>query len=274
VGGMLRKQRDYSYDLDSMLSSTRSKDSKSQSCVCSVVEPLSFYVEDYQIVLLGSKAVGKTSLIYQFICDRFVSDYNIFNNDQSSIGMRRIGRTRRREQEEITSPASINSLPSSIQNICNKFRTQLCLEDGICHLELIDTKGMILNMDNMGLKDPLLKDADGYLILFDVTDRKTFSILTQILKQLKSMKKYRQSSAGNATIVIAANKCDLEEERQVQNEQIEALAKEWNVPWISLSVKLKTNLNETFHCIVSYIRSNKSKEEYIIPKKKGGCTIL
>lgn len=57
-------------------------------------------------------------------------------------------------------------------------------------------------------------------------------------------------------------------------EKVEAFAKKWNIPWIDLSVLNNRNVTETFQCTVMQIRNRRPAAEYIIPTKRGGCTIL
>lgn len=51
-------------------------------------------------------------------------------------------------------------------------------------------------------------------------------------------------------IVIAGNKCDLEERRKVDKEQATAQANEWNHPYLECSAKEGTNVTEIFHALL------------------------
>lgn len=44
--------------------------------------------------------------------------------------------------------------------------------------------------------------------------------------------------------ILIGNKCDLIEKRQVSQEQAQALATEWNVPYVETSAKTRDNVDK------------------------------
>eukprot|EP00483_Globobulimina_turgida_P006720 UN06731 len=82
-------------------------------------------------------------------------------------------------------------------------------------------------------------------------------------------------------IVLVGNKCDLEDQRQVQVSEGQGLAKEWaeNSTFFETSAKEKINHEECFYAAVRLVRKqvNKSKEKDSGSSSGGGfkfCKIL
>lgn len=78
------------------------------------------------------------------------------------------------------------------------------------------------------LRDEYMRSADGFLVVFDVSNKKTFGELSEFRKQIQ-----RAKDNPFPCMVIVGNKCDLpDSERDVAAEEAQALAKEWNVPYL------------------------------------------
>lgn len=79
-----------------------------------------------------------------------------------------------------------------------------------------------------------MRSADGFLVVFDVSNRKTFGELPEFRKQIQ-----RAKDNPFPCMVIVGNKCDLpDSEWDVAAEEAQALAKEWNVPYLEARYQL------------------------------------
>lgn len=47
--------------------------------------------------------------------------------------------------------------------------------------------------------------------------------------------------------VVCANKCDLEEQRQISREELEAFAQEFKLPFFEVSARTRHNIQEAFY---------------------------
>lgn len=73
-------------------------------------------------------------------------------------------------------------------------------------------------------------------------------------------------------MVLAGNKCDLADKREVTVEQGEALAKKFGVPFFETSAKTRHNINEIFLNLTKQIlKSTKPKKE---GTKRRMCQLL
>jgi Ras-related protein Rap-1A/Ras-related protein Rap-1B len=72
-------------------------------------------------------------------------------------------------------------------------------------------------------------------------------------------------------IVLAGNKCDLEDDRAVSKEQGSGLASNWGVTFLETSARKKINVDEVFFDLVRQInRSLPDKSD----KKKKKCIVI
>jgi GTPase SAR1 family protein len=118
-----------------------------------------------------------------------------------------------------------------------------------------------------------MRSADGFVLVFDLTNRKTFDELPEFQKHITRCK-----DNPYPPLVLAANKCDCpESERKVSNSEIEQLATKWKVKHLDTSAKLRKNVDESFNGVVSAIMAQRKKptaEEQKKKEKKGGCMLL
>ena len=119
------------------------------------------------------------------------------------------------------------------------------------------------------------KGAHGIVLIYDVTNRKTFDNIRKWLNQINN------EASNKISIILVANKIDCEE-RQVSAEEGESLAKANNLPIFEASAKESINVEESFKFLIEKINehieefnnttqtttqlNNKSK-----PQKKGCC---
>ena len=93
------------------------------------------------------------------------------------------------------------------------------------------------------------KGAHGIILMYDVTNRKTYDNIRKWLNQIKEQAK------KTICIVLIANKID-SDGRIVTKEEGERLAKESNLEIFEASAKEKINVNEAFERIIENISEN------------------
>ena len=88
------------------------------------------------------------------------------------------------------------------------------------------------------------KDARVVILVYDITNKKSFEeIKNYWYEQVKDIQ------TENLIIAIAGNKCDLYEERQVQNETGEEFAKSINAIFVETSAKNDSGIDKLFENI-------------------------
>jgi len=156
--------------------------------------------KQFKVVLLGEGCVGKTSL-----CLRFVQ--NTFN-----------------EKHLTTVQASF-------------LTKRLNVDSKRVNLAIWDTAGQ----ERFHALGPIYyRDANGALLVYDITDRDSFIKVQTWVKELRKM------LGKDVTLAIAGNKCDLERSRVVSIEEAEQYAETVGAKHYSTSAKLNKGLEELF----------------------------
>lgn len=84
------------------------------------------------------------------------------------------------------------------------------------------------------------RDADGALLVYDITDAESFNKVQKWVKELKKI------VGDNISIAIAGNKCDLEKDRHVDKKEALAYAESVGATHYDTSAKANKGLDEAF----------------------------
>jgi len=177
--------------------------------------------KQFKIVLLGEGRVGKTSLVLRYTQNKF---------------------------DEKT--------PSTIQA---SFQTKMLTVDGqSLTLAVWDTAGQ----ERFHALGPIYyRDANGALLVYDITDNDSFARVQNWVKELRKM------LGTDIVLAIAGNKCDLERNRVVPIDKAEAFALSVGARHYSTSAKLNKGVDELFLDLTK--RMLASSQDTIAPKSGG-----
>ena len=107
--------------------------------------------------------------------------------------------------------------------------------------------------------------SDGFLIVYDISCKDSFEKLDFWLGQIKL------NAPEHTKCIVAGNKCDLEEKREVNKSDGEAFAKEQNINFYETSAKEGINVNEIFQILANEIIKDIKKNG---PKNKRSSQVL
>ena len=107
-----------------------------------------------------------------------------------------------------------------------------------------------------------IKNAEGILLMYDITDRKSFESITNWIEDIKEKKE------NNFPIILIGNKTDLEHERQVSKEEGEKVAEKYGYIFFETSNKDGINVEESFLNLTYKILEKRGKEIKINHNKK------
>lgn len=93
------------------------------------------------------------------------------------------------------------------------------------------------------------KNADGFIIVFDVTDEESFARVNDWLLELD------KRATKDFTKILVGNKSDMQAERAISFEMAEELANKWSMKYLEASAKVGSNVSEIFVGIVSEINN-------------------
>jgi Ras-related protein Rab-11A len=84
------------------------------------------------------------------------------------------------------------------------------------------------------------KGAKGALVVFDLSRKDTFQTVDRWIDELKT------NSDQESTIILIGNKSDLEEERQVTEEEARQKAEHYNLAYLETSALQSINIDKAF----------------------------
>eukprot|EP00756_Hemistasia_phaeocysticola_P050357 Hpha_TRINITY_DN25116_c0_g1::TRINITY_DN25116_c0_g1_i1::g.139323::m.139323/K07890/RAB21; Ras-related protein Rab-21 len=168
----------------------------------------------YKIVLLGEGRVGKTSLVRRYTADEF-------NEKQ----------------------------PSTVQ--ANMYSSKkLQVEDHTATIAIWDTAGQ----ERFHALGPIYyRDANGAVLVYDITDKDTFGKVKTWVKEL------RKVVGDDIRLAVAGNKADLASKRQVSEEEALRYCKELDAIHIHTSAKSGAGVEEIFTELTKAMVRQRSK---------------
>ena len=91
------------------------------------------------------------------------------------------------------------------------------------------------------------KRAHGMIIACAINNRGTFENLRTWLNSV------RENAEAEIQIILIANKCDLEEEREIKKEEIKSKADELGIEFFETSARTNYNVDEAFDKIIQKV---------------------
>ena len=200
--------------------------------------------KNYKILILGDTFVGKTSLIREYIGNKFSDSY------QPTI------------EDIYTKPINVND-------------TILDLKFYDVSLELLNLKGGLTEPSSGPPKlqhwksEPLLTTSyinicDAYVFIYSIANRKSFSLICESLDLINNCK----TQYHKKLIYLIGTKSDLSEKREVTKKEGLELSLEYNAIHFETSVITGNNIEKSYQTIIRNIPSSrklmtKSKSMFI-----------
>jgi len=173
----------------------------------------------YKILLLGDTSVGKSCLLLRF-CDNSFQESHL-----TTIGLD------------------------------FRLKTINLKDDRKVKIQIWDTAGE----DRFrSITRNYYKGAKGILLIFDVTDKETFTHVRDWIERI------HEESPEGITICLVGNKIDMNESRVISNEEGKKIADEFKIPYFETSAKSNIGVEEVFTYLVKEVDTiymNEHKEE-------------
>ncbi|RIB20014.1 ras-like protein [Gigaspora rosea] len=136
------------------------------------------------------------------------------------------------------------------------FRKPCVIDDEVALLDILDTNGQ---EEYSVMREPYryMRTGEGFLLVYSITSRNSFDEISTFYQQILRVKDKDYFPA-----IVVANKCDLEMERQVSEQEDRELAKQLNCKFIETSVKKRINVDEAFYNLVREIRKYNKEQQY------------
>lgn len=99
------------------------------------------------------------------------------------------------------------------------------------------------------MREQYMRTGEGFLLVYSITSRSSFEEIATFHQQVLRVK-----DLDYFPMVMVANKCDLEQDRQVSTSEGYAMAKKIGCPFVETSAKQRVNVDEAFNDLVREIR--------------------
>ena len=104
----------------------------------------------------------------------------------------------------------------------------------------------------------LYRGTNGVFFVYDITREETFNNLKNWIREFQDVE-------GDIKGVILGNKCDMEEERVIQEKQLISFSEKFQMPYLETSAKDNINVKEGFELMVDELLKGKNKD-YLIER--------
>jgi len=172
--------------------------------------------QNYRVVVLGSAGTGKSSIISQFLHNRFSESHK--------------------------------------ETIEELHRHVMKFDNVSVEIDILDTSG---SFQFPAMRKLAIATGDAFLLVYSVSDAKSFETVKELREEIKE-----QKAKGKYSIVVVANKTDLDEEEvdnYAVNESIVCM--DWEDKFVATSAKSGDNVDFVFQALESKIRERVTLEE-------------
>jgi len=106
------------------------------------------------------------------------------------------------------------------------------------------------------MREQYMRTGEGFLLVYSITSRNSFEEISTFHQQILRVK-----DQDSFPVIVVANKCDLEYERQVGMNEGRDLAKHFGCKFIETSAKQRINVDEAFSNLVREIRKYNKEQQ-------------
>ncbi|KAF7317868.1 Ras-like protein [Mycena kentingensis (nom. inval.)] len=128
----------------------------------------------------------------------------------------------------------------------DSYRKQCVIDEEVALLDVLDTAGQ---EEYGAMREQYMRSGEGFLLVYSITSRDSFEEISTFHQQILRVK-----DVDSFPVIVVANKCDLEYERQVGMNEGRDLAKHFGCKFIETSAKQRINVDEAFTNLVREIR--------------------
>ena len=106
------------------------------------------------------------------------------------------------------------------------------------------------------MKDTWISQAEGFLLVFAINDKESFSYIEEMHDRIVNVKK-----GAKCPILLVGNKQDLENERQVTYAEAKKKADSWGIEYMETSANTNSNCKEALEKLVREIVVKKNSND-------------
>mmetsp|Transcript_40337 Transcript_40337/g.128185 ORF Transcript_40337/g.128185 Transcript_40337/m.128185 type:complete len:206 (+) Transcript_40337:152-769(+) len=141
---------------------------------------------------------------------------------------------------------------------------QITIENKQIKLHIWDTAGL---ESFRALTRSYYRGACGALLVYDITNRDSFNHVAGWLEQA------RQNASATMAVLLVANKCDLQQQRQVPTEEGAQFARAHGLMFAETSASTGVNVEEAFGQVARRIYENIASGVYNLSDENSGVKV-
>jgi len=153
-------------------------------------------------------------------------------------------------------------VPEYDPTIEDSHRKQVSIDDQVSMLDILDTAGQ---EEYATMQDQWFRTGQGFLMVYSITSKKAFQEISDLRRKILLIKDKKK-----VPMVLVANKCDLEAEREVSKGEGEQLSNTFGCPFLEASAKARINVDDAFKALVREVRKAQVEDRTVntTPQKK------
>jgi GTPase KRas protein len=130
----------------------------------------------------------------------------------------------------------------------DSYRKQTVIDGETVQLDILDTAGQD---EYSAMRDQYMRTGQGFVLVFDVTNRATFDVLAAFADQVSRVK---DAAVCDVPMIVVGNKCDLEQQRTVSFLEARAFAESIGACYGECSAFRRFNIDEVFADAVRQVK--------------------
>ncbi|KAL7753825.1 RAS1 protein [Sorochytrium milnesiophthora] len=128
----------------------------------------------------------------------------------------------------------------------DSYRKQCVIDDEVALLDVLDTAGQ---EEYSAMREQYMRTGEGFLLVYSITNSNSFDEISTFHQQILRVK-----DKDYFPVIVIGNKCDLEHDRTVSQQDGRDLSRQFQCKFIETSAKQKINVDEAFYNLVREIR--------------------
>jgi GTPase KRas protein len=139
----------------------------------------------------------------------------------------------------------------------DSYRTSILIDGEQIIFNILDTAGQ---EEYSALRDSYIRSGDAYICVCSLISMQSLIELHELLNQIKMILDI--DNFNETPIIIAANKCDLVDQIEIKNQDLEDIKSNNGIDYIKTSAKNKINITLLFETIIKrYLELEKLKHK-------------
>lgn len=133
----------------------------------------------------------------------------------------------------------------------DSYRKQCVIDGESALLDVLDTAGQ---EEYSAMREQYMRSGEGFILVYAINSRPSFEEIQTFYQQILRVK-----DCDYIPITLVGNKCDLDNEREISQNDGKDMAKRMNAKFMESSARYRINVEEAYYSLVRSIRDENRK---------------